>query len=105
MKLQIDTNTKVISVLEKSNLGELYEKLELLFPEGQWKEYSIEQPIQYSWPANPIIIKEVPNSYPWLQQPITYQVPDYNYSTKYGVPPVREIPAWSTEKGFYSIQC
>ena len=93
MKIQLDTEKKVIKVEEAVNLGELTETLERLLPNGEWKDFKLETQTQINW-TSPIIIKEYPyNPKPWWQQPwITYGADSIdlksqvtNYSLKSGV--------------------
>ncbi len=42
MKFEFDTATKKIKVLGEVSLSELYDELEKFFPNGKWKEYSLE---------------------------------------------------------------
>lgn len=56
MKLQIDTDKKTIKIEEKINLGELIDKLSMLFPNDLYKEYSIESTNITNW-VNPIYIQ------------------------------------------------
>ena len=55
MKLQLDTTAKTIKIEETVNLGEFIEKVEMLLPNGQWKEYKLEVSIINNW-TSPIII-------------------------------------------------
>ena len=94
MKIQIDTEAKVIKIEEKVNLGELIEKLNLLLPEDLWKEYTLEPTIINNW-NSPIIIdypKIVPNI-----QPITYPFTPNDY-------PYTPQPVWYQDKPFWSQQ-
>ena len=59
MKIQFDTEKKLIRIEEKVNLNELFEKLEKFLPDGLWKEYDVEPVVFKDW-VNPIIIKEFP---------------------------------------------
>lgn len=78
MKLQIDTAAKTIKIEHIVNLGELLTALANMFPDGAWREYSIEPTVIQNW-NNPIIINPAPaqpfnqpfTPYPW-QNPITY---------------------------------
>lgn len=63
MKLKIDTSGKTIQVEEKVNLNELYGFLKKIFPNNEWKEFSIE--------AVPAII----NWYNPIHIPFTYTIP------------------------------
>jgi len=80
MKLQIDTELKLIKIEEKINLGELIKTLEQLLPKGLWKEFELENTVINNW-TNPIIIQPTPyvpqNPYPtpilpWMQGPFVY---------------------------------
>lgn len=85
MKLQFDTTAKTIKIGEPVNIGELIEKLQMLLPNGQWKEYKLEVSVINSW-TSPIII-ETPIVYPnrpfWEYPLITYQ----------------------SDTGYYNVQC
>ena len=39
MKIQLDTNFKIIKLDESVNLGELQELLEKILPNNEWKNY------------------------------------------------------------------
>ncbi len=41
MKLKIDTFNKTIQIEESVNLKELFDDLELMFPNGEWKKYTL----------------------------------------------------------------
>ncbi|MBC7088650.1 MAG: hypothetical protein H5T96_09345 [Tissierellales bacterium] len=77
MKIQIDTDNKTICLEEKVNLGEFFSKLEELFPDLKWREYTLETGIINYW-TNPIIINPhipyPPDSYPWT----VYSTGTYN---------------------------
>ena len=68
MKIQLDTNLRVIRLEESVNLGELAEMLDKLLPENKWKEYKLEVTILQNW-SSPIIIERYPPTpiYPWWQ--------------------------------------
>ena len=76
MKIQIDTESKVIKVEDKVNLKDLYKQLQKLFPNKEWEAYDLETNVTiYNW-SNPVVIKEYPIGinpyipvYPWWQQP------------------------------------
>lgn len=78
MKLQIDTKEKSIKIEETVNLGELFEKLKMLFPNDEWQEYNIMSTVINNW-SNPIIIKEP--YYPFVPSPIYPTVPYPQYPT------------------------
>jgi hypothetical protein len=90
MKLQIDTATKTIRVEHIVNLGELVTALANMFPDGAWREYSIEPSVIQNW-TSPIWVDPNPIQpniplYPWQQQPILYgTAPDTNvFCVQYG---------------------
>jgi hypothetical protein len=97
MKIQLDTENKVIKVQEAVNLGELTETLERLLPNGKWKDFKLDTQTQINWTPNPIIIKEYPYQpyipIPWWEQPwiicgtdsINVKGEATNYSLKSGV--------------------
>jgi len=84
MKIQLDTNFKIIKLDESVNLGELQELLEKILPNNEWKNYKLEtNTIINNW-SNPIIIDRYPYNpypYPWwgITQPyiVTNEV-NYN---------------------------
>ena len=74
MKIQIDTQGKIIKIENSVNLGELIQSLKKLLP-GEWGNYTLETQTIINW-SNPIVIEKWPNVYPynptpWWQQPIT----------------------------------
>lgn len=97
MVIQIDFENKIIRIENSINLGELYEKLNELFKDNQWKEFllsavakiEVVNPITY--PLQPFTpYPTYPWDQPYYQQPIIYcegtQVSgydgmDYIYST------------------------
>ena len=71
MKIQIDTNEKMIAVEQDVNLNEFLKAVRKLFPNGEWKDYSLKTEVIINW-SNPIYIEKwepyVPYSpyYPWI---------------------------------------
>ena len=59
MKLQIDTNAKVIRIEELVNIAEFFTMVKKLFPNDLWKEFKLETNVINNW-NSPIIIKEYP---------------------------------------------
>ena len=56
MKIQIDTELKIIQVEQQCKLVELFDFVKKIFPDNKWKEYSIEAiPYIYNW-NNPIYV-------------------------------------------------
>lgn len=73
MKLQINTTEKTIKVEEKVNLKELLDNVKKLFPNNEWKEYTLETNTVINWTSNPIIIRDYTYPhYPWTTQPYYY---------------------------------
>lgn len=101
MKIQLDTENKVIKVEEAVNLGELTETLERLLPNGEWKDFKLDTQTQINWTPNPIIIKEYPyqpyNPRPWWKQPwITYGNDSINVKG--------EVTNYSLKSGVFNIE-
>lgn len=78
MKLQIDTQSKTITIEEAISFGELYDMLSAMFPNMGWKDYllcpvtKIERwtdPIVIPWNPVPWIVPYTPPVVPW--QPCT----------------------------------
>lgn len=67
MKLQIDTSLKTIKVEHLTNFGDLITALAGMFPDGQWREYSLDPGIIINW-KDPYVIK-TPASNPHQQFP------------------------------------
>jgi len=104
MKLQLDLDNKVIRIEDKVNLSELYDVLKKLFPQGEWKKFSIETNTKIIWndpiniPIYPISIYPnpcptpcpiTPYPYPWWGNPIiicdsnTANIDSNNYNIHY----------------------
>ena len=78
MKLQIDTVNKTIQVINSElNLGELIKELKKLFPNGEWKKFSIEKSVEY-YPYYPWLYYSVDIAKDSDEQP-TFNTPDYFY--------------------------
>lgn len=72
MKVQLDSETKVIKVEGAPKFAELVDFLEKILPNGEWKEYSIEtNTVINNW-GNPYIIEKY---YPYNYQPYWYYHP------------------------------
>lgn len=74
MKIRIDTELKEIEIENKVNLDEFFNKINILLPNGLWKEYSLKTFFHtINW-VNPVIIRDYPlitPKIPFWQQPIT----------------------------------
>jgi len=69
MKLQIDTDNKTINILENVQFGVLIDILDKLFPNREWKSFTLITEVISKW-MSPIII-DTPiyppyPSYPWV---------------------------------------
>jgi hypothetical protein len=81
MKLILDTTEKTIKIEESVNLKDLFEMLERLLPNGDWKEFKLETNTSIVWNnPSPIIIN------PYVPSPfdVPYQ-PTYPWYGKYDV--------------------
>jgi len=79
MKLQIDTQTKTIGILENVTIKELNEFIRLAIPENEWEHWKLTT-IKELVPNVPIIFdrwREQPwkRWYPWWEQPTTLPNP------------------------------
>lgn len=63
MKIQIDTDLKVIRLEGKVNVGELYDLLNAMLKED-WKSYSLEPTQIINW-ISPITINPITYPKPW----------------------------------------
>lgn len=84
MKLQIDTNLKTITIEETIELGELYELLNTMFPNFEWKDYllvpvrtiqSWKDPVTIPWNPQPWINPPYTPIYPWVSPGTTNPMP------------------------------
>lgn len=73
MKIQIDTDKKVLRIESDVKLSELFDKLEKLFPDGTWRDYTLETDVQIQW-TNPIYIDRYYPSYPWWKWDEPYKI-------------------------------
>ena len=65
MKIQIDTDRKVLRLESDVNLREFMSKIRVLFPGGEWKDYTLETNVEINW-SNPIYIDRWHYPvYPW----------------------------------------
>ena len=71
MKVELNTQEKIIKLTEPTNLGELFTFLEEILPDLKWREYSIEGNVEYHRPNNPIIVNPTPSYIPYTPNPIT----------------------------------
>lgn len=88
MKLQIDTENKTIKLDHSVNLEEFFDKVDALFPEDEWRDYTLETDVAFPW-TNPIVIRDLqppvyPHPYPWWINDPTYITCD-NTSSVYNV--------------------
>jgi len=66
MKLQLDTDNKIIKIEDKVNLGAFVEILEKLLPYDKWREFSLETNVTITWTTPPIVVDLYQ---PWVVQP------------------------------------
>lgn len=72
MKIQIDTTSKTIKIENNIKLSELVKNLDRLFPNKEWKEFTLETHTNITHWSNPTIIREIERypvpsypRYPW----------------------------------------
>jgi hypothetical protein len=124
MKLQLDTENKIIRIEESVNLDEFYTMIKKLFPNDLWKKFKLETNVISNW-TSPIIIKEYPvYPYPYTPQPIYIQpspsLPDTHPFTQPNYQPYPWITcgtsnlentfgdkttSWNLNSGVYNIEC
>jgi hypothetical protein len=70
MKIQLDTDNKIIRLDERVNLREFIKLLEGILPNGIWKEFTLETNIVINW-THPMIVfnTNTPYQNPWWNQP------------------------------------
>lgn len=68
MKLQLDLDEKIIRIEQNVNLGDFFSKLEQLFPDLKWREFTLEAGNIIYW-SNPISIPWVVPEPPYLTCP------------------------------------
>jgi len=71
MKLQIDSENKIIKIEEAVNLGELFNYLDGLFPNLEWRNWTLEQTgistcINSAIVCSPYISPYYPPQNPWV---------------------------------------
>lgn len=80
MKIEINTETKTIVILEAVKLDELSSFLQDVFPHGVWKEYSVISNVVYTetkvLPTRNIPTDLHPPYIPTIQPPNPYQYPN-----------------------------
>lgn len=66
MKLQIDTNEKAVRLLESVPIGELIDTLKKLFPNKEWKDFTIQYVGEVRWKDVIYVpFRYDPPIYPW----------------------------------------
>lgn len=95
MKIKLDTSVKTITIEEPTNIGDLFDMLENLLPNGLWKEFKLETNVINNW-TSPIVIKEYP-VYPTSPNPFPFQpyTPIQPYPDPYPMNPNPGYP-WIT---------
>lgn len=76
MKIQLDTDNKIIKLDEKVNLGDFMDLLNTLLPFSKWREFTLETNTVINWDYPIVTQPTIINPYtprPWWEQPwITY---------------------------------
>jgi len=60
MKFEIDLDKKTIKIEKNISFDKLIENLEMLLPNGKWKEFELLTNVTINWNSNPIIIDRYP---------------------------------------------
>jgi len=99
MKLQIDTQTKTITIIEEVKLQELNDFIRLAIPESEWNSWNINSSKEIVQ-TNPLVIerwREQPwgRWYPWWNQPSTTEPGWYEVTVTNGTGRV-DIPGNNT---------
>jgi len=106
MKIQIDTEKKVLRLESDVNLEEFMSKIKVLFPNGEWKEYKLETNVEIHW-TNPIYIDRwhYP-TYPWCGTPITCDSNHYEINGDLTLTPDISVLYCSADEGFgvYNVE-
>lgn len=75
MKIQIDFDNKIITLENNVNLKEFYDRIKMLLPDGEWKNYNIDtNTVINNW-KDPIYIPYTPipiNPYHWWNEPFVW---------------------------------
>jgi hypothetical protein len=104
MKLQLDTENKIIKIEERVNLGTLIKTLEALLPKGRWREFELDTSSQINW-TYPIY---VPYEIPWWQRPWIIYGSTAGYSesspTLSSSNEISEPADYSLQSGVFNIQ-
>lgn len=82
MKLSIDFDNKVITLVEPAILGKVMENLEKMFPDGSWAGFTLDTTSKVVW-SNPVVFRE----YPVYVQPykVTWYTGGTGTASGYGV--------------------
>jgi hypothetical protein len=83
MKLQIDTQSKTITIEEAISFGELYDMLSAMFPKMGWRDYLLCPVEKIEIWKDPIVVPW--NPAPWIV-PYTPPVIPYQPSTPWSFP-------------------
>lgn len=68
MKIQIDTESKMIRLEKQIELGTFFKYIKKLLPDGEWREYTLETNTIVNW-QNPVVIREIQRERyndPWI---------------------------------------
>lgn len=66
MNIEIDTQSKTIKIKGKIILNDFWQEIQTMLPNGTWREYTLEQTIEFvSYP----VIQPIPQIQPWYNPP------------------------------------
>jgi len=111
MKIQIDTNEETIAVEQDVKISEFLKALKKLFPNGEWKNYTIKTETIIHW-TNPIVYDRWPYPYypwrqpwePWTTWDGTLEVNPTDTITTYGNSDRVDISHQDVNPGVYQIE-
>lgn len=108
MKLQLDTDKKVIRLEDKVVLSKLIETLRRLFPNGEWKQFTLETNTTINHWHDPIYIQRyTPPQFPWYgglmvsKTTAEYKSNDLSISLNAGN---NAVGALAMKSGTYNVQ-
>jgi hypothetical protein len=86
MKLQLDTDKKIIKIDENVKLTKLFSLVKKLLPNGEWQDFTLETNTVIEHWHNPIIYRDYyPVAKPWWEQPWVSMMHECNATTMKGV--------------------
>jgi hypothetical protein len=98
MKIQIDTTAKTLKLEEAVKLNELFKALDNLFPNEEWREFTLITDVTINWTSYPIIIKKYPVYPTWPS------IPSYPYQPYPWITYINDNLKYQLNTGIYDVQ-